>query len=67
MNDIGIPSETQNASFGLRNIAKTNTTKTKPKYAFFVNKSILPFKRTDSSLNVPISTPLGSVVAVLFT
>ena len=31
INDIGIPSETQNASFGLRNIAKINTTSTKPK------------------------------------
>ena len=65
--DIGIPRDTQKASLGFKKIAKTNTTKVKPRYAFLVKRSILPFNKTDSSLKVPISTPAGNVDAVVST
>ena len=67
INDIGIPNETQKASLGFKKMANTKTTKVRPRYAFLVRRSILPFKRTDSSLKVPISTPSGSVGAVFST
>ena len=59
--DIGIPNETQNASFGLRKIARMITTRSSPKYAFFVKRSILPLRMIASSFHVLIPTPIGRV------
>ena len=65
MNDIGIPSDTQNANFGLRNIASTSKTKIRPNLAFFNSRLILPLKIFDSSFQLVIFTPLGSRDLVL--
>ena len=63
--EIGIPKETQAASLGLRNKAKTIKTRTKPKYAFSVKSSIRPRKITDSSFMVVKDIP-GGIVGFFF-
>ena len=67
INEIGIPSDTQNANFGLRNMASINKTRIRPNFAFFNNKLILPLRIFDSSFQLVICTPLGSDNFVLCT
>ena len=59
INDIGIPRETHAANFGFKNKARTINTRVKPKYAFSVRSSILPFNITDSSFMVVKEIPGG--------
>ena len=65
INEIGIPSETQNASLGLRNKANITNTRNRPSLAFFINKSILPLRILDSSFQVVKVIPSGSIFCVL--
>ena len=61
INDIGIPSDTQNANLGLRNKASMIKTKNKPSFAFFISRSILPLNIFDSSFQLVRYTPSGSI------
>ena len=65
INEIGMPNETQPASFGLRNKASTTSTNDKPRAAFSTNKSILPLRITDSSF-IELNDIPGGIVGRFF-
>jgi len=62
INEMGIPSETQKANFGLRNNAKIKTTSNNPYCAFLTNKSIRPLKIFASLFQVVNLISLGSIL-----
>ena len=65
INEIGMPNETQPASFGFRNRASTTSTNDKPRAAFSTNKSILPLRITDSSF-IELNDIPGGIVGRFF-